>query len=101
MDSNARIEAYKDGLRFKYSADISGLRALITALMADGGGASDSVVITQMGFEGGQGTGQVTLEPLAKLQACMDVLRELDPDNAPAAPAPTRFADFSFGDMET
>jgi hypothetical protein len=101
MDSNARIEAYKEGLRITYAADIPGLRAIITALMAAGGGADDPVVITQMGFEGGQGTGQVTLEPLAKLQACIEVLRELDPDNVPAAPASTRFADLSFGTLET
>src|SRR5437868_10771611 len=101
MDSYARIEAYKEGLRFTYATDIPGLRAKITALLADGGGADDSVVITQMGFEGGQGTGQVTLEPLAKLQACIEVLRELDPDNVPTAPASTRHADFSQATLET
>lgn len=105
MDSTARIEAYKTGLRLIYPATVAGtaaLRAAILVLMDDAtGGAGDSVVITQQGFEGGQATGQLTLEPLAKLQAMTDLLAEIDPDNAPVAPAATRFADFSCSPLET
>ncbi len=105
MDDTARIEAYKTGLRLIYPATapgIAALRAAILFLMDDTtGAAGDSVVITQEGFEGGQATGQLTLEPLAKLQAMTDLLAEIDPDNAPVGPAPTRFADFSCGFVQT
>lgn len=99
MDSTARIEAYKAYLRIKYEDGVAGLRTLITEI--GDGAAAEPVLINQQGFEGGQATGQITLEPLARLQACIDVLRELDPDNMPDEPAPTTFADFSLGCTET
>lgn len=102
VDDNARIEAYKRGLRIKYPATAQGiadLRAAIDELMEDD--AAESVLITQQVFEGGQASGTITLEPLAKLQAMIDVLGEIDPDNMPDEPAPTRFADFRFGTLET
>lgn len=110
MDDYARIESYKRGLRFKYPATLPGiaaLRAAITALMADNTGeANESVVIVQQGFEGGQATGQVTLEPLAKLQAMIEVLseeayRDVDPEDVPEEPDTTRYADFSAGSLES
>lgn len=105
MDDNARIETYKRALRIKYPATTLGIAALriaidaaTTAELAD---ADDSVSITQLGFEGGQATGQLNDYRLAKLQAMIDVLGEIDPDNMPAEPSPTRFADFRFGALET
>lgn len=99
MDTAARIEAYKQFLRIKYSEDAKGLRALIVNL--GDGAAGEAVLITQHTFEGGNAAGQITLEPLAKLQAAMDVLAEIDPDNMPDAPASTQYADFRYGILET
>ena len=99
VDDNARIETYKTFLRRKYADDLEGLQELIDELGA--GAAGESVVITQSVFEGGQASGQVTLEPMAKLKAALDVQAELDPDVAEDEPAPTRFADHSGGFLET
>lgn len=97
MDDAAKIEAYKDGLRITYGSDAVGLRKLIAAMMTEGGDTSavDSVVINSASFEGEQSTGILVLEPMIKLRATIDVLREIDPDNTPAAPASMKFADFS------
>ncbi len=101
MDSSTSILVYKDGLRFLYAADIPGLRALITELMAPTGPVQEGVMVTQLSHEGGQASGQVVLKALEKLAAAMDLLRELDPDNVPALPASTRYGDWSRGCLET
>lgn len=105
MDSTARIEAYKTGLRLKYPATASGiaaLRAKIAELMDDETGAAhDSVAITQQSFEGANSAGTLVLEPLAKLQAMTDVLREIDPDFDDSSAAPTTHADFSYSPLQT
>jgi len=99
MDDTARIEVCKQYLRKKYATDVAGLHAFIDELGE--GAALESVLIVQQGFEGGQASATVTLEPIAKLQAAMEVLAELDPDNMPTPPASTRYADFSYGDLAT
>jgi hypothetical protein len=103
MDEHAKIEAYKDGLRLVYATDIPGLRALVVAMMTEGGTSSavDSVVITSSSFEGEQSAGAIVLEPMAKLKAATEVLRELDPTAIPSAPDAIVFADFSGSHLQT
>jgi hypothetical protein len=93
MDSASRIETRKQFLRIKYASDVNGLRTYILSL--GDGAAADPMVINSHSFESGQATGQVTLEPLAELNAAMAVLAELDPTNTPSSPSRIRYADFS------
>lgn len=98
MDDAARIQIAKSYLRRKYADDVPGLRTLMEEVAAC---LSESVTLTGNSFEGGSASGQITFERLAYLGAIMEVLDELDPDNAPEAPQPVRHADFSFGPLET
>lgn len=99
MDEAAKIETFKEWLRVKYARDVTGLRRYVQEL--GDGSAADSVVITSHTFLDGSAAGQLVLEPLVKLRAALDVLRELDPDNAPS-PAPAgRIFDFSQRCIET
>ncbi len=95
MDSQARINTYKESLRIIYAADLAGLRQKIAELHA---AAESAVAITSSAFEGEQSAGQLVLEPLEKLNAAIALLRELDPDNAPAQPAAVVYADFRCGE---
>jgi hypothetical protein len=104
MDAASRIETFRQFLRIKFlvgspSPNVEGLRAYIAAL--GDGEASDAVVINSMSFEGQASTGQVVLEPMARLTAALSVLAEIDPDNTPPAPTTTRYADFSRGFLDT
>lgn len=99
MDEAARIQTFKEWLRVKYTGDVDGLRRYVRDL--GDGSASDSVVITSHGFVDGSAAGQLVLEPLARLRAALEVLHELDPDNAPAAPPAGRIFDFSQRPIET
>lgn len=101
MDSASRIETYKAGLRLLYANDVAGLKKIVHDLME--GAASDTVLITSHNFVDGGASGQAHLEPLARLNAAISVLAELDPDSAVllAGPGRTRFADFSRMNTET
>lgn len=81
MTDADRIETYTQFLRIKYADDVEGLRALVLEL---GEQAATSVVVTASGFEGEQSSGQLVLEPMARLKAAQDVLAELDPTGTPA-----------------
>jgi hypothetical protein len=99
VDEAAKIETFKEWLRVKYADDVPALRAYITEL--GDGTASDSVVITSHTFTDGGAAGQLVLEPMVKLRAALDVLRELDPDNAPSSQPAGRIGDFSQRCIET
>ena len=100
MDDAARIATATRYLRRKYTGDVNGLRRLADTV-ATTGGAFESVTITGQGFEGGQASGALTFEPLAYLAAIEALIIELDPDNTPAGPSPSRLADFSAGYLQT
>lgn len=95
MDVSSKIETYKAALRFKYGSDIAGLKKLCRDLID--GAASDDVTITSHTFEGGGASGAIQLEPIARLNAALSVIAELDEESAAllAAPGRGRFADFS------
>lgn len=105
MEDSSRIDTFKQWLRVKYNAadpqaaDITALRAYITAL--GDGDASDAVAITQLSFESGQASGQLVLEPMARLNAALTILGEIDPDNTPPVPSRVRFANFGYFPTET
>ncbi|HSV73475.1 MAG TPA: hypothetical protein VLH79_06925 [Chthonomonadales bacterium] len=99
MDEAAKIETFKEWLRVRYAGDVVGLRRYVQAL--GDGSAADSVVITSQSFVDGSAAGQLVLEPLARLRAALDVLRELDPDNAPDSQPAGRIFDFSQRCIET
>lgn len=99
MDEAAKIETFKEWLRVKYADDVAGLRRYVKEL--GDGSASDSVVITSHNFVDGGAAGQLVLEPMVKLRAALDVLRELDPDNAPDSQPAGRLMDFSQRCIET
>lgn len=92
MDTASRISTAKDYLRRKYAVDPAGLRALMDNVAVE---ATDDVIITGQSFEGGSHTGQLTFERMAYLRAIMDVLDEVDPDNAPTREPTIQHADFS------
>lgn len=94
MDEQTRINTYKESLRIIYAADLLGLRKKIAALHEE---SEDAVIVTSSSFEGEQSAGQMVLEPLAKLNAAIALLRELDPDNVPDQAATVVFADFLCG----
>lgn len=98
MDDESRIRLFEDVYRRKYRYDLPGLQTLINDLTTE---ASESVVIVQQGFEGGQATGQMTNEPSIRLRAALNVQAELDPDSVPDEPDSTRYADFSRSPLET
>lgn len=99
MDDAAKIETFKEWLRVKYASDLNGLRRYVREL--GDGSAADSVVITSHTFVDGSAAGQLVLEPMVKLRAALDVLRELDPDNAPTSQPAGRIFDFSQRCIET
>jgi hypothetical protein len=99
VDEAAKIETFKEWLRVKYANDLLGLRKLIDVLGS--GEASDSIVITSHQFVDGSSSGQMVLEPMVKLRAALEVLRELDPDNAPDTRPAGRLMDFSNRMVET
>ncbi len=99
MDDAAKIETFKEWLREKYRDNVAGLRRFAREL--GDGAASDSVLVTSHGFVDGTAAGQIVLEPLVKLRAALQVLRELDPDNAPASMPAGRTIDFSQRCIET
>jgi hypothetical protein len=84
VDDSSKIETYKAYLRLKFAGDTVGLKALVTAL--GDGDATNAVVITAHNFESGGSSGQLVLEPMARLEAALAVLREFDPTLAPEAP---------------
>lgn len=99
MDDESRIRLFEDVYRRRYRNDLPGLQRLINALVTE---ASESVVITQQGFEGGQATGQVTNEASIRLRAALNVQAELDPDTVPDEPdRGATLANFSCGRLET
>ena len=99
MDEASQIETYKEWLRLKYQGDVVGLRRYIATLGE--GEASESLLINSMSFEGEQTAGQIVLAPMVKLRAALDVLREIDPDNAPESRPSGRIVDFSQRAIET
>lgn len=99
VDDTAKIETFKEWLRVRYAGDLNGLRRYVREL--GDGSASDSVVITSHNFVDGSAAGQLVLEPMVKLRAALDVLRELDPANSPASHPAGRIVDFSQRCIET
>lgn len=95
MDEQTRINTYKESLRIIYAGDLVGLRRKIKSLHEE---SENAVVITSSSFEGEQSAGQMVLEPLAKLNAAISLLRELDPDNVPDQADTVVFADFLRGE---
>jgi len=99
MDPQTRLETFKDSLRLKYADNPKGLRSYIADLHE----AADSteVAITSTTLEGGSNSGQLVLEPLAKLNAALAVLREIAPELLPDAADTVVFADFRGGYLDT
>lgn len=90
MDSGAKINTLKQGLRIKYTGDAPALRTLWETVFNT---STEFVEINGTAFEGGSTSGQLVLERLEYLQAVQDVLAELDPTLVSAPPSST-FADF-------
>ncbi|MBC7366753.1 MAG: hypothetical protein H7343_08055 [Undibacterium sp.] len=99
MDDASRIATATQYLRRKYAGDLIGLKRLADTIATNG--AFESVTITGQGFEGGQASGALTFEPMAYLGAVEALILELDPTGTPGGPAPTHYADFSRGYLET
>lgn len=97
MDSAAKINTLKQGLRIKYATDLTGLRRLWESVFA---GSTEFVEITGTAYEGGNASGQLVLERLEYLQAVQDILAELDPTLSSAPPSST-FADFRANWLQT
>jgi len=77
-----------------YAEGEIGIKALADAVFA--AGATDYVIITQNGFEGGYATGTEGLSRRAFLQLIMDLISELGFGTVGARPAMI-FADYSQG----
>ena len=99
MDPQTRLETFKDSLRLKYADNPKGLRTLV-AEYHDQAEAAE-VVMTSGTHEGVQSSGQLVLEPLAKLNAALAVLREIAPELMPDAQDTVVFADFRGGYLDT
>lgn len=97
MDSAAKINTLKQGLRMKYRNDTTGLRALWQTVFA---GSTEFVEITGTSFEGGSTNGVQVLDRLEYLAAVQAVLLELDPDTTPAPPAGNAYANYSCGYLQ-
>lgn len=98
MDSEAKIETLKQGLRIKYRGNLNGLKKLFEEVFA---GATRFVEITGTSFEGSSAQGVHIFERLEYLRAVQDILGEMDPDNTPKAPPAGAFADLSYGCLQT
>jgi hypothetical protein len=99
VDEAGQIETFQEWLRVRFAGDIPGLRQYVLDL--GDGEATESVVITSNQFAGDGASGQLVLEPLGKLRAALQVLRELDPDSATSPPSSGRIVDFSQRRVET
>jgi hypothetical protein len=97
MDSDAKIEIVKDGLRIKYAGDLTGLRRLFTEVMA---GATKFVEITGTSFEGGSAQGVQIFDRIEYLAAVKAVLREMD-STLPAPPPAGALAHFGYSPLQT
>lgn len=97
MDSGAKINTIKQGLRMKYRTDLTGLRRLWETVFA---GSTEFVEITGTSFEGGSANGVQVLDRLEYLAAVQAILLELDPDTTPAPPAGNAYANFSCGPLQ-
>jgi hypothetical protein len=105
VDDNAQLELYKRIVRRRYANTEEGIAALQAALTTLEDSelelAAESVDISQMGFEGGQASGNPNDKRALLIQAMTEVLCEYDPDLEPDAPDSTRFADFSASHLQT
>ena len=103
MDSTSKIETFKASLRLKYASDLPGLKKLVHELTESFVSTDDDVVITSHGFVDGSAAGQSEFSRMAKLNAALSVLAELDATTAAtlAGPGKVRFADFSRMCLET
>lgn len=98
MDSAAKIAVLKQGLRIKYSADPTGLRALWDRVFAE---STEYVEITGNAYEGGSASGTHILHRLEYLAAVQDILAEIAPALTPSAPPASTFADFRTSWVQT
>lgn len=98
MDSAAKIETLKQGLRIEYTGDPAGLRALWKKVFSQ---STEFVEITGNAYEGGSATGTHILHRLEYLAAVQAILAELDPTGTPVAPPTSTFADFRTGWVQT
>lgn len=98
MESAAKIATLKQGLRIRYTANPTGLRALWERVFSE---STEFVELTGNSYEGGSASGTHILHRLEYLAAVQDVLSELAPITTPAAPPPGTFADFRANWVET
>ncbi len=91
MDSAAKIETLKQGLRIKYTGNPGGLRQLWAKVFEQ---SAEFVEITGNAYEGGSASGTLVLARLVYLGPVQAVMAELDPTGTPSAPPTSTFADF-------
>lgn len=92
MDDSAKLLTAQQYLRMKYTGQVPALRALADKIAE---GAFEAVTLTGQQFEGGSHQGQLVFPAMLYLQAVLQLIAELDPDNTPVAPCATVFPDFS------
>jgi hypothetical protein len=97
MDSAAKINTLKQGLRFKYATNVTGLRALWEKVFSE---STEFVEITGTSFEGGSASGVQVLDRLEYLAAVQSVLLELAPDTTPAPPPGNAYANYACGPLQ-
>lgn len=97
MDDASSIETFRAGLRLQYAADVGGLRRYVDELMRTVLSPADEITITSHGFVDGSASGQAQFSRMAKLNAALAVLAELDATVAAtiAGTGSVRYADFS------
>lgn len=92
MNDDAKLVYVKQYLRRKYASDVPGLKAQAAALFDI---ATEEVVITSQGFEGGSASGTVRFDKTIIGLAIEELIAELDPDNAPSSLDGSAYLDFS------
>lgn len=92
MNDDAKLVYVKQYLRRKYTADVPGLKALATEVFEI---ATDEVVITSQGFEGGSASGTLRFDKALLGLAIEELIAELDPTNTPKGLDGSAHLDFS------
>lgn len=98
MDSAAKIETLKQGLRIKFTGNAGGLRELWAKVFEQ---SAEFVEITGNAYEGSSASGTHILHRLEYLRAVQDILAEIDPAGTPVAPPTSTFADYRTSWVQT
>lgn len=92
MNDDVRLVYVKSFLRRQYATNVAGLRALAQEVFD---AATEEVVITSQGFQGGSASGQVQFDKTLLGLAIEELIAELDPTNAVTGLDGSAHLDFS------